>query len=315
MDKIDLFNEVREQMASGVISREEVLSLLGEGQQDLGQSIKNIKVSQILSYVGAFIIFLGIVVLVIQFWDSMSVLTRILVTLGSGVVAYCLGSVFGLYEKMYQASQAFYLLSGFLLPVGLAVVFDEYGAFDPLFIQMTIAGVLFVLYLVSFLVAKRKDIFVIFSILFGTWFIYATAVYMLEMASYKYYAYLTLCVGIAYILLGYRMKTTPWDRLTSWLYSFGVLGILISTISLGGVWDVLFAGVVLGVMFLSIYLTSRSFLVFGTLFIMIYIGKLTGQYFADVTGWPVALIIAGLALIGVGYGAFYLNEKYFPKLS
>jgi hypothetical protein len=44
-----------------------------------------------------------------------------------------------------------------------------------------------------------------------------------------------------------------------------------------------------------------------------YILKITGEYFADSLSWPVALMVAGFALIGVGYFTFYLRKKYFSK--
>jgi hypothetical protein len=43
---------------------------------------------------------------------------------------------------------------------------------------------------------------------------------------------------------------------------------------------------------------------------MIYILKITGEYFQDGLGWPLALVLAGLALIAVGYVAVYVNNKY-----
>lgn len=319
MDNSQFLNEIQHQVEVGALTREEVLGLFSEESSvtdsDIKKSLGNIKMSQILSYVGAFIVFIGIVILIIQHWNDIGLVGRILVTLGAGVVAYIMGAMFGYYEKLYQVSQAFYLLSGFLLPVGLAVVFEEYSVFEPLLMQVVISGALLMLYGLTLFIANRKDIFIIFSILYGTWFIYAFAIYIFEFVDEDVFKYLTLIVGVAYMLLGYWISSTRWNRLASWLYSFGVIGLLTAAISLGGVWDFLFAGILLGVMYLSIYLASRSFLVFGTLFIMIYIGKLTAEYFANVTGWPVALVIAGLALIGAGYLGYYLNEKYFPKLS
>jgi hypothetical protein len=43
---------------------------------------------------------------------------------------------------------------------------------------------------------------------------------------------------------------------------------------------------------------------------MAYIMKITSEYFTQGLGWPMALIIAGLGVMGTGYLAFYLNKKY-----
>ena len=78
-------------------------------------------------------------------------------------------------------------------------------------------------------------------------------------------------------------------------------------------WEILFPGIVFGVVFLSVYLKSKSFLVFGSIYLMAYILKLTKEYFADSMGWPLALVISGLLLIGIGYAAFALNKKYIDS--
>ncbi len=69
----------------------------------------------------------------------------------------------------------------------------------------------------------------------------------------------------------------------------------------------------LGTLFLSINLKSGSFLTFGTLFIMAYILKITAEYFTRGLGWPLALVIAGLMLIAIGYLSFYLKKKYISS--
>jgi uncharacterized integral membrane protein len=41
-----------------------------------------------------------------------------------------------------------------------------------------------------------------------------------------------------------------------------------------------------------------------------YIFKITSEYFASSLGWPLALIIAGFAIIGAAAGAISLRRKY-----
>jgi len=43
---------------------------------------------------------------------------------------------------------------------------------------------------------------------------------------------------------------------------------------------------------------------------MAYILKITFEYFSSGLGWPLALVIAGLAMIGVGYMSISLKKKY-----
>jgi len=48
----------------------------------------------------------------------------------------------------------------------------------------------------------------------------------------------------------------------------------------------------------------------GTIFLMAYILKITSEYFSTGLGWPIALVIAGLAMIGVGFMSFSIKKKY-----
>jgi membrane-bound ClpP family serine protease len=66
----------------------------------------------------------------------------------------------------------------------------------------------------------------------------------------------------------------------------------------------------LGIVFLSTQLKSRAMLVWGTIFFMAYLIKISAEYFADSVGWPAALIISGLAMIAVGYYAFRIKKQY-----
>jgi hypothetical protein len=44
-----------------------------------------------------------------------------------------------------------------------------------------------------------------------------------------------------------------------------------------------------------------------------YLGYFTAEYFADVTGWPIALIIMGFILIGISTKAIKLGQKISQK--
>ena len=75
-------------------------------------------------------------------------------------------------------------------------------------------------------------------------------------------------------------------------------------------WELIYPGLVFGALFLSVHIKSKAFLTWGTLFLMAYILKITSEYFSSGLGWPLALVIAGLAMIGVGYMSLSLKKKY-----
>jgi len=51
-------------------------------------------------------------------------------------------------------------------------------------------------------------------------------------------------------------------------------------------------------------------LLVGTLAMLIYIGYYTAEHFANTVGWPIALVIIGIALIGLSALAVRLNNQY-----
>jgi hypothetical protein len=74
--------------------------------------------------------------------------------------------------------------------------------------------------------------------------------------------------------------------------------------------EILFLGAACGVVFWSTWVKSRSLLVVGTIAILSYVGYYTAEHFTDVVGWPIALILFGLMLLGLSAVAFRINRKY-----
>jgi len=65
-----------------------------------------------------------------------------------------------------------------------------------------------------------------------------------------------------------------------------------------------------GLVFAVVYLKSRLVLLLSTLSVISYIIYLTAEYFADSIGWPIALILLGFIIVGLGYMSLALNKKY-----
>lgn len=323
--KEEVLQFVREVAAQKVISKAEL-----DAAYDAGSGIiadpsltKKIGIAEILYYIGGAIVVLGIAILLAQNWGMLGFGAKVLATLGAGVAAYIVGLLFQRDEKTEMVGSAFYLISALVMPIGLYVVFDNAGFdIESFGTQSLISGILFAMYMSSYLLL-RKSVFVVFSILFGTWLFFSLTSFMIGGNPYfdwKFYVYRVLGVGLMYVLLGYSFSKTGLASLQGFLYSFGILGFLGAALVLGGwepyqnvFWELVYPGLVFGVLFLSVHLKSKAFLTFGTLFLMGYILKITGEYFSSGLGWPLALVIAGLALIGVGYMSISLKKKYLTS--
>ncbi len=306
-----------------VLTREELNTAFDAGSSSKTDVVptKKLGISEILFYIGGAIVFLGIAILLFQNWSTLSFATKVLATLGAGVAAYCVGVLFSRDERMEAAGSAFFLISALVIPMGLYVVFDHAGFdADGYGSQSVISGILFGMYLLSYAVFRRH-VFTFFSILFGTWLFFSLTSFMTRGGAFydiwKFYEYRALATGIAYMLIGYAFSKNGHAPLSNFLYGFGIIGFLGSALSLGGwkpnqniFWELIYPALIFGALFLSVHIRSKSFLTWGTLFLMAYILKITSEYFSTGLGWPLALVIAGLSVIGAGYMSLSLKKKY-----
>lgn len=325
MDKQQLLAEISEAIASGQITRDELNQLGGSVQEgttaDQDVFRRHVGVADVLYYVGGIIVFIGIAILVEQNWETLNTLGRILVTLGSAIAAYLVGLFFINNENTAVVGQVFYFLSGLLMPIGLGVVFYEAGMDTGSYSTHSIIAAILLMIAVASYYLLKKHVFSLFIILYATWLFYAFTSFLAGPNPYfddwKFFAYRTLVVGFSYILLGYYFSKTIASTLTPSLYGFGMLGFLGSALALTGwspeqnpFWEILFPGIAFAVMFLSVHLKTKSFLLLGAGFLMIYILKITSEYFAKGLGWPTALVVAGLLLIAVGYYSLRIKNRY-----
>ncbi|MBI2100499.1 MAG: hypothetical protein HYT47_00540 [Candidatus Vogelbacteria bacterium] len=321
--KEEVLQYIRTLAEQKVVSKEELDAAFDSGSGIKTDVVltKKLGIAEILYYIGGAIVFLGISILLWQNWSTLGFGTKVLATLGSGIAAYFVGLLFSRDERTETAGSAFYLISALVTPMGLWVVFDNAG-FDASSYgtQSLISGIMLGTYLLSLLVF-RKNVFTLFSILFGTWLFFSLTSFMVGGGPYfddwKFYEYRVLVAGIAYILLGYAFSKNERAPLQGFLYGFGILGFLGAALTLGGwepnqnvFWELIYPGFVFGALFLSVHIKSKAFLTWGTLFLMAYILKITSEYFSSGLGWPLALVIAGLAMIGVGYMSISLKKKY-----
>lgn len=324
--KEEVLQYVRTLAEQKVITKDELTEAHDSGsgiKQDVVLT-KELGVAEILCYIGGAIVFLGISILLWQNWSTLGFGTKALATLGSGIAAYFVGLLFSRDERTETAGSAFYLISALVTPIGLWVVFDNAG-FDASSYgsQSLISGIMLGTYLLLLLVF-RKNIFTLFSILFGTWLFFSLTSWMVGGAPYfddwKFYMYRVLVAGAAYILMGYAFSKNERASLSGFLYGFGILGVLGAALALGGwepnqnvFWELIYPALVFGALFLSVHIKSKAFLTWGTLFLMAYILKITSEYFSTGLGWPLALVLAGLAMIGVGYMSFSIKKKYLSN--
>lgn len=322
--------------SKGLVTREQVMGAFNAGAAgsvtplsvdmptisipiEQGDVLKEkVTISDVLYGLGALTVIIGLVVLVTQNWDSLGSFGKIVVTLGSAVSAYVVGVIFSGYQNLFKVSQAFHIIGAVFMPVGLYVMFDV-GGFDTgtAGFRILISSILLTVYGLSLWVFKQK-IFLLFTLFWGTGLYYSLINAMVANMPpvdwlFKIYSYATLLSGAAYVFLASafdKMKKDHFNGLLNFMGTLFVLGSAFSLVVSSTLWTILYPGLVFGMAFLSIQMKSKGMLSWSSIFLMGYMLYITGRYFADVLSWPVALMVAGLALIGIGYYAFSVGKKY-----
>lgn len=313
MNKAETLAALRRLSAAGEITKREALEAFS------GRSAP-MQFSQVLYMVGALIVIIGIIVLIAQNWDDLDSWARIAVTLGFSIAAQITAVLLAQRNHAAKISSAFFAVGGALLPLGLAVTLNEADYDLSLrFTQTMMAGISLATY-TALLALFMRPVVLVFTVAFGTWFFFAITTQLVFGRPYfdaiHFTEYRVLAVGVTYMLLAYALTSSGLRYLSHSLYFLGSAAGLAAAFSLGGFkpdqnmfWELVFPLLCFGLMYVGVYVKSRGLLVVSSLALMAYIIKLTIEYFSDSLGWPLALVVAGLALIGVGYGMVGLSRK------
>lgn len=321
----ELLRELSLKITTGEIRKEELMRRIGisptvpEAYEQKGTSEKmHLSLTKILYVLGASIAILGIVFFVAQIWNDIGSWGRILVTLGLGFLIAGGGSVFLESKPESYVGQVFHAIGGFLIPGGALVTLYELGTPTDSLWPMTITiGIVFLFYLVL-TVCHKNEVLTFFSFLNGTAFLYllVTALLTEEGSLYFFadvYAYLTMLIGLSYILFAYAFRG-GWNKnlvsILNFLGAAGFLGAAFSRVFESDLWELLFFLLAIGGMVLAVYIKSRGILVVSTCFLIGHFVYITSEYFADSIGWPISLVVLGFVIIGLGYMSITINKKY-----
>ena len=263
-------------------------------------------VKALLGYTGGTFVFAGLGLLTSMIWPDIGSLQRVVITLGSGVVAFALGIFAHRDPRFTKAVTPLFIVAAFLQPTGLFVFLEEYvpQTGDPELAALTAFGVLALQQGLVFCQLKRASL-LFFTLSFWVMFV-GTAMSWLDIDE----KFIAITVGLSALFLSYYAAQRGYHAITPFWYFIG------GVILLGGVFglvqgeptEMIYLGVNGFLVYLSIRLASRAMLVCAVFSLIGYLSYFTYKYFADVTGWPVAMIVMGLAMIGLSAYAFRLGR-------
>jgi hypothetical protein len=266
--------------------------------------------SKLLAYVGGIFVFAGIGVFIGMYWDDFGSAARVLVTLGVGFVAFVMGLVC-LYDDRYErAATPLFLMAALLQPTGILVMLHEYAAGgDARHGLIFMSGYMLIQQGATFW-AKRRTVLAFSAILFAC-ILVANSLNLLGMPENP----IGVVIGFSVLCIAYALQQSRHLAIAPFWYFVG--GFILMWAVFESVehtpFELLYLGLSAVLIFLSTYVRSRALLVLGTLSMLLYIGYYTAEHFANTLGWPIALVVIGVALIGLSSLAVRLNNKYIKS--
>jgi hypothetical protein len=255
---------------------------------------------QVLSFIGGTFVFAGVGVFVALQWESMNAAARVIVTFGSGLSAFVLAVLASRDVRLDKAATPLFLVAGALEPTGMLVLFDEFGTGgDWRWASLVTSGTMALQFAATLAPLGRSTL--LFLCVFFAALFWWTVLDLMGAES----GIVALAVGGGLLATAIAVDRTAW-------YLFGAAGVLYGLFDAveGTPLEVGFLIAAAGLVYLSVALRSRMVLGVSTLAIIAYTAWFTERHFADSLGWPIALIIFGLLLIGLSAVAFRIDRDY-----
>ena len=291
------------------ISLDEIKHAL-EASSALASKPSSSVLSKLFGYIGGIFVFAGIGVFISMYWDDFGSAARVIVTLGTGFVAFIM-ALFCLYDKKYErAATPLFLIAALLQPSGILVMLQEYSSGgDAHYGVLLMAGYMLIQQGATFW-AKRRTVLAFGAILFGSIF-FAT---LFDLWDFNQ-KLIGIVVGSSIMCVAYAINQSRHLAIAPFWYFVGAVTLLCSVFEAveNTPFELIYLGLAALLIFLSTYVRSRTLLLVGTLAMLGYIGYYTAKHFANTLGWPIALVIIGIALIGMSSLALRLNNKYIKQ--
>lgn len=263
--------------------------------------------SKLFGYIGGIFVFAGIGVFMSMYWDDFGSAARVIVTLGTGFVAFIMALVC-LYDKKYErAATPLFLIAALLQPTGILVMLQEYSSGGDAHYGLLFMAGFMLIQQGATLWAKRRTVLAFSAILFGC--IFFTTLFDLWDLNQKL---IGIVIGASILCLAYALQQSKHLAIAPFWYLVGAIVLMWSVFEAveNTPFELIYLGLAALLIFLSTNVRSRTLLTVGTLAMLGYIGYYTAEHFANTLGWPIALVIIGIALIGTSALAVRLNNKY-----
>ena len=288
------------------LSSAEIGAALAETRSDSQRRATGIA-GRVLAALGGILVLAGISVLVSFNWDAFNSAARIIITLGTGIAVFVI-ALLAMRDEKYRATRTpLFLVAAALQPIGMLVAMDElFSAGDWRQAVLITAGVMLLQQGAVFW-QYRTAVLLSTTIVFSLGFL-GVGLELLDARQ----EYIAIVLGAGLVGLSIGLRNTVYRPTLALWYVLGTVafyGGLFTALENTPI-DLLYAVVACGGLVLSTYVQSRIVLFGSTIALLGYIGYFTDRYFVDSIGWPLALIMLGLILVGLSLLAVRLDRRH-----
>lgn len=304
--KDDVLQDIVALMQHNKITLAEVSRALDDASMQMSAAPASV-LSKLFGYIGGIFVFAGIGVFISMYWDDFSSASRVIVTLGTGLIAFVMGLICLSEQKYERVATPLFLIASVLQPTGIMVMLDEYSSGGDVRHGLLFMAAYMLVQQGATFWAKQRTVLAFSAIIFGCIF-FANLFDLWDLDE----KLIGTVIGSSLLCLAYAIQRSKHMAIAPFWYFVGAVILLWSIFEWveGSLFEPIYLGMTAFMIFLSTFVRSRTLLLVGTLAMLIYIGYYTAEHFANAVGWPIALVIIGIALIGLSALAIRLNNQY-----
>lgn len=271
---------------------------------------KNEILTKLFGYLGGVLVFAGLLVYTGMHWAEMGSLERIAISFGPGVIAYVVAIACLRDPRYLRAATPLFLIAGLLEPGGMMVAIAEYSqGGDARHALLLVLGIMAASFGLTFWKERRAVLLFLLLIYASGWFSVCFDLLGLDED------YNAVVVGGFLMAVTYAISKTRHAAIAGFWYFIGSALVLCGGFEIleHSAVDVAFLGLACFFMYLSLQVRSRALLFNGTLGVLGFLGYYTAEYFEQVGGWPLALLVIGFVLLGMSKLGLELDRRFIRE--
>jgi hypothetical protein len=289
------------------LSAGEIATAIGAPPNAAGETRGRVVLVRVLGFLGGMFVFAGVGVFIALQWSQMNSAARVVVTLGSGLAAFVLAMLANREFRFDKATTPLLLIAAVLEPTGMLVAFQEFGSGGDWRVASLITSGAMTLQFAATFGRLRRSAPLFMAVVFGTLF-WWTALDLLDVDE----KVIALVLGGSILLTAVGIDRTAHRDITPVSYLLGAAAFLYGFFDAveRTPFEISFLAVAALFVYLSVVLHSRMLLFVATMAILGYTAWFTEEHFANSVGWPLALIVFGMLMIGLSALAFRIDRDY-----